>query len=167
MILLAGMSGYVGILVDNLCALHRQLVDNSATAFSLPGIGVELKITTSPGMIETFLCRSAAIRDSAARDSPWLPVVIRRILFSYQFFRCSMSISVFSGILMYPSSLAVPMTLTMLRLDHYLTSIVVCRIDDLLDTVYVGSKRRNDDPVVLVLCKKSDQRSCRRCAPTS
>ena len=38
-------------------------------------------------------------------------------------------------------------------LDHYLTSIVVCRIDDLLDTVYVGSKRRNDDPVVLVLCK--------------
>ena len=30
---------------------------------------------------------------------------------------------------------------------------MVCRIDDLLDTVYVGSKRRNDDPVVLVLCK--------------
>ena len=27
------------------------------------------------------------------------------------------------------------------------------RIHDLLDTVYVGSKRRNDDPVVLVLCK--------------
>ena len=50
-----------------------------ATAFSLPGIGVELKITTSPGMIETFLCRSAAIRDRAARDSPWLPVVIRTV----------------------------------------------------------------------------------------
>lgn len=46
------------------------------TAFSLPGIGLELKMIVSPGMIEIFLWISAAIRDRAAIDSPWLPVVM-------------------------------------------------------------------------------------------
>lgn len=45
----------MSILADHLCALHGELVDTFATAFSLPGIGVELKITTSPGMMDTFL----------------------------------------------------------------------------------------------------------------
>ena len=46
------------------------------TAFSLPGIGLELNMIVSPGMIEIFLWISAAIRDRAAIDSPWLPVVM-------------------------------------------------------------------------------------------
>ena len=49
------------------------------TDFSLPGIGLELNITVSPGMMVTFLCTSAAMRDNAAMDSPWLPVVIRTV----------------------------------------------------------------------------------------
>ncbi len=46
------------------------------TDFSLPGIGLELNITVSPGSINTFLCIFAAILESAAIASPWLPVVI-------------------------------------------------------------------------------------------
>ena len=45
----------------------------------MAGIGFELKITVSPGLITTFLCTLAAIRDKAAIDSPWLPVVISTI----------------------------------------------------------------------------------------
>ena len=49
-------------------------MDNSLitfdTAFSFPGIGEELKITVSPGLIVTFLWMEAAILDSAAMDSP-------------------------------------------------------------------------------------------------
>ena len=40
------------------------------TAFSFPGIGCELKMTTSPGFMATLLCMDAAIRDSAAMFSP-------------------------------------------------------------------------------------------------
>ena len=47
------------------------------TAFSFPGIGVELKTTTSLGVMDTFLWSEDAILDRAAMDSPWLPVVIR------------------------------------------------------------------------------------------
>ena len=36
------------------------------TAFSFPGIGFELKIIVSPGLIDTFRCISAAILDNAA-----------------------------------------------------------------------------------------------------
>lgn len=75
--LLAGMSGYVNVLEYDVGTLCRQFVDDVRNGFSFPGIGWELKITVSPGRIEIFLCRCAAIRDSAAIDSPWLPVVIR------------------------------------------------------------------------------------------
>ena len=45
------------------------------TAFSLPGIVREEKITRSPGLSEVALeCWSSAMRASAARGSPWLPV---------------------------------------------------------------------------------------------
>ena len=50
-----------------------------ATDFSLPGIGVDENTTQSPGCIDTFLWRLAAILDKAAIDSPWLPVVISTI----------------------------------------------------------------------------------------
>ena len=50
-----------------------------ATAFSFPGMGWELKITTSPGMMDTFLWMLAAMRDKAAMDSPWLPVVMSTV----------------------------------------------------------------------------------------
>ena len=49
------------------------------TAFSFPGIGVELKTTTSRGVMETFLCMEDAILERAAMDSPWLPVVMRTV----------------------------------------------------------------------------------------
>ena len=49
------------------------------TDFSFPGMGLELKITVSPGMIVTFLWMSAAILDRAAMDSPWLPVVMSTV----------------------------------------------------------------------------------------
>ena len=50
-----------------------------ATAFSLPGMGWELKITTSLGLMETFLCSPDAIRERAAMASPWLPVVMSTV----------------------------------------------------------------------------------------
>ena len=50
-----------------------------ATAFSFPGMGVELKITTSHGVMDTFRCREEAILDKAAMDSPWLPVVMSTV----------------------------------------------------------------------------------------
>ena len=34
-----------------------------ATAFSFPGMGVELKITTSLGVMDTFRCREALARE--------------------------------------------------------------------------------------------------------
>ena len=40
------------------------------TAFSLPGIGLELKTIRSFGFMDTFLCIPLAIRDNAAIDSP-------------------------------------------------------------------------------------------------
>ena len=43
----------------------------------MAGIGFELKIIVSFGSITIFLGLFAAIRESAAMDSPWLPVVIR------------------------------------------------------------------------------------------
>ena len=39
-------------------------------AFSLPGIGLELRMMTSSSVMVTFLCVEAAIRDSAAMLSP-------------------------------------------------------------------------------------------------
>ena len=50
-----------------------------ATAFSFPGIGVELSTTTSPGTMDTFLWMLAAILERAAMDSPWLPVVMSTV----------------------------------------------------------------------------------------
>ena len=44
------------------------------TAFSLPGMGREEKITRSPCDSATSGCSSWAMRASAARGSPWLPV---------------------------------------------------------------------------------------------
>ena len=49
------------------------------TAFSFPGIGFELKIIVSFGFIVIFLCMPDAMRDNAAIDSPWLPVVIKTV----------------------------------------------------------------------------------------
>ena len=45
-----------------------------ATAFSLPGIVRDEKMTRSPLSSEMSGCSSAAIRAMAARTSPWLPV---------------------------------------------------------------------------------------------
>ena len=64
--LLAGMSGYVNVLEYDVGTLCRQFVDDVRNGFFI-----------SRDWIEIFLCRCAAIRDSAAMDSPWLPVVIR------------------------------------------------------------------------------------------
>ncbi len=47
------------------------------TAVSLPGIGVADRRIVSPSVISTYLCRPWAISDSAAKGSPWLPVVIK------------------------------------------------------------------------------------------
>ena len=44
------------------------------TAFSLPGMAREEKITRSPRENVTSGCWSSAMRASAARGSPWLPV---------------------------------------------------------------------------------------------
>ena len=44
------------------------------TAFSLPGMVREEKITRSPLVNVTSGCWSSAMRASAARGSPWLPV---------------------------------------------------------------------------------------------
>ena len=44
------------------------------TAFSLPGMVREEKITQSPLFSVTCGWSLLAIRDSAARGSPWLPV---------------------------------------------------------------------------------------------
>ena len=44
------------------------------TAFSLPGMVREEKITRSPLPSEISGCSSSAMRASAARGSPWLPV---------------------------------------------------------------------------------------------
>ena len=70
------MSGYVRILENNIRSLFREFINDIRYRFSLPGIGLELKMIVSPGMIEIFLWISAAIRDRAAIDSPWLPVVM-------------------------------------------------------------------------------------------
>ena len=59
------MSGYVGILGDDLRALHGELVDDSRYGLLIPGIGVELKTTTSRGVMETFLCMEDAILERA------------------------------------------------------------------------------------------------------
>ena len=50
-----------------------------ATAFSFPGIGVELIMTTSSGIMLTFRWTDDAILDKAAILSPWLPVVIKTV----------------------------------------------------------------------------------------
>ena len=49
------------------------------TAFSFPGIGLELRTIVSFGLIVTFLCTPLAMRDSAAIASPWLPVVMMTV----------------------------------------------------------------------------------------
>ena len=43
----------------------------------MAGIGFELKMIVSFGLIVIFLWIFAAILERAAMDSPWLPVVIR------------------------------------------------------------------------------------------
>ena len=73
------MTGYMCILEDDIRSLSCQFIDYLGYRLSFPGIGFELKMIVSPGMIVTFLCTSAAIRDRAAIDSPWLPVVIRTV----------------------------------------------------------------------------------------
>ena len=64
----------------NITAFDAPSMDSSLItleiAFSFPGMALELKITVSPGLICTFRCILAAMRDRAAMDSPWLPVVI-------------------------------------------------------------------------------------------
>ncbi len=53
--------------------LTRPLITR-ITAFSLPGMAREEKITRSPRETETSGCSSWAMRESTARGSPWLPV---------------------------------------------------------------------------------------------
>jgi hypothetical protein len=52
------------------------------TAFSFPGIGWELKMMVSFGLMDTLRWVPFAIRDKAAIDSPWLPVVISTVFSS-------------------------------------------------------------------------------------
>ena len=53
---LACMSGNMDILENNLCTLHRQLVDDSRYSFFIPGNRIRgLKIIVSFGPMETFL----------------------------------------------------------------------------------------------------------------
>ena len=44
------------------------------TLFSLPGMGVAEMITVSLSWMESDLCSPFAMRASAERGSPWLPV---------------------------------------------------------------------------------------------
>ncbi len=109
------------------------------TAFSFPGIGLELKIIVSFGLMEIFLCMPNAILERAAMDSPWLPVVINTVCSSGKFFKCSTSINVFSGISKYPSSVAVEIILTMLRpstttfLLYLQAELIICWTRSTLD----------------------------------
>ncbi len=49
------------------------------TDFSFPGIGFELNTMVSFGFMDTFLWVPFAIRERAAIDSPWLPVVMMTV----------------------------------------------------------------------------------------
>ena len=71
---MAGDVDQMGAVGDDLDALADQAIDYAATAFSLPGMVREEKITRSPLASVTSGCSSSAMRDSAARGSPWLPV---------------------------------------------------------------------------------------------
>ena len=74
---------------------------------------------------------------------------LRRIVFSW-----SMSMSVPSGILIYPSSLAISMIVTMLRPSTTtFFAIFISRIYYLLHTVYIGSKGSHDNAVIRMLCE--------------
>ena len=79
---LAGMTGYMHILEDHLCSLHGQLIDNLGNCFfiSRNRIGTQ-DHGISRFHLYIFRCIFAAIRDRAAMDSPWLPVVISTSLF--------------------------------------------------------------------------------------
>ena len=46
------------------------------TVSSLPGTGVEDRMTMSPGLMWMDLCSMDAMRASADMGSPWLPVVM-------------------------------------------------------------------------------------------
>ena len=67
----------VGLVGDDLDAEVQQAVLQSCrSARSLPGMTREEKITTSPFSSAICGCSSVAMRASAARGSPWLPVQI-------------------------------------------------------------------------------------------
>ena len=54
------------------------------TAFSLPGMVREEKMTVSPALNSAVGCSSSAMRASAARGSPWLPVASAKNLVARQ-----------------------------------------------------------------------------------
>ena len=125
------------------------------TAFSLPGIGLELKITVSPGFDLNLpvhvgrhpgqgrhglaLASGGDQEPSARRDNSS---------------SVSISMRVFSGMF----------KIAKLRgcrddvyhtpaLDNHFSSIFISRIDDLLHTVHVGSECGDDDTGILMLRK--------------
>lgn len=75
--LLAGMSGYVNVLEYDVGTLRRQFVDDVRNGFFISRDWVGTEDHGVARQDRDLLCRCAAIRDSAAMDSPWLPVVIR------------------------------------------------------------------------------------------
>ncbi len=76
-LLLAGMSGYMDILENNLCTLHGQFVDNLGNCLFISGNRIGAENDGIVRLDRDLLVDIAAIRESAAMDSPWLPVVIR------------------------------------------------------------------------------------------
>ena len=85
------------------------------TDFSFPGIGLEEKMMVSPFFTWIILCSEFAIRVRADIGSPWLPVVMMTTLSSSMVRTLPISIMAPFGIFIYPSSLAVLTTLSMLR----------------------------------------------------
>ena len=73
------MSGYMRILEYHLGSFHGQLVDHLGHCLLISRNGMRTKMIVSFGLIVIFLWMLAAIRESAAIDSPWLPVVISTI----------------------------------------------------------------------------------------
>ncbi len=71
---MAGDVDEMGAVGDDLDALLDQTVDHPRYRLFVAGIGRAEKITRSPRDSVTSGCSSSAMRDSAARGSPWLPV---------------------------------------------------------------------------------------------
>lgn len=73
---LTGMTGYMYVLENNVCTLHGKLIDNTGNCLFISRDQVGTEHDRIVRFDRNFLCMPHAIRDNAAMDSPWLPVVI-------------------------------------------------------------------------------------------